>query len=574
MATGSNDSAQCAKSTFTCDGPDALRTESSMKLNQFPRYAQVAHTLWKHRELFSLGEDDELFLEIELSQGDSGAPEELADDLEALGPTYIKLGQLLSGRADLLPRPYLDALARLQDDTEPFEFSEVERIIYEELGVRPSKAFSELEPTPMAAASLGQVHRARLRDGRPVVVKVQRPNVRGQILEDLEMLETIAEGLEGRGDQWRHVDLIGSVADLRRSLLDELDYRREAENLLRLDRTLSKYPHLVVPHPISDFCSGRVLTMDRIDGAKITELHRASLIDLDGDSLVDELFRGYLDQVLVDGFFHADPHAGNLLLTPDRQIAILDLGMVARLPQRFREHLTQLLVAVGEGHGHEVANLALAMGKPFDDFDRETYFQRMEARVDEANEKVMESVQLSEILLDISRIAAETGIRLPRQFVVLGKTIMHLEEVARCLAPELDPRATLRRHSTSLVDNRMREMWSPSAVLSRLMDVKELVEEMPGRVNQLLTTMTESGLRIDVDALDEDILINGFQKIANRVTSGLILAALIIGAAMLMQVPSGFQIFGYPGLAIILFSLAAGGGVMLLWNILQEDRKG
>ena len=545
-----------------------------MKLKQLPRYAEIASLLWKYGRGGMLAVDDELFDDEGVEKtSEAGAPEELASDLEDLGPTFVKLGQVLSTRADLLPRPYLEALARLQDDVGPFDYDEVETIVREELGVRLSKAFSKLEREPLAAASLGQVHCATLRDGRRVVVKVQRPKIRGQIVEDLEILAELAELLDGRSDDWRHFDLPKTVEDLRRSLLAELDYRQEAENLIRLSRSLEKYPRLHVPLPIPDYSTSKVLTMERIDGVKITDLNPVALIDVDGDGLVTELFRAYLDQVLVDGFFHADPHPGNLLLTRDHHIALLDLGMVARVPQRSREKLLRLMVAISDGQGKESARIALAVGEPLDDFDEDAFCQRVENLVEEQGEQSVKPAHVSELLLEVAGIAGEFGMRLPRELIMLGKTLLHLEEIGVRLAPKFDANAVIRSHAASMIDEQMRESSSPSALFSRLMEMKELVEEMPGRLNRLLTKLNDDGLRIDVDALDETLLIEGFQKVANRITSGLILAALIVGAAMLMQVPSELQILGYPALAIVLFLLAAAGGVRLLWTIMRDDRK-
>ncbi len=543
-----------------------------MKLSRFPRYAHVAAVLWKHRSSIQVADDDELFDADRLdTDGDGDGPEELASDLEALGPTFVKLGQLLSTRADLLPEPYLDALSRLQDGLGSFDFNDVERIVQEELGVRMSKAFEMFEDTPIAAASLGQVHRATLRNGREVAVKVQRPDIRATVVADLEMLDELAELLDGRGDTWRHVDLPGTVATLRRSLLDELDYRREAENLVRLDQILERYPLLTVPLPVDDYSSSKVLTMDRIHGVKITNLHPSVLIDIDGEALADQLLRAYLDQMLVDGFVHADPHPGNVLLTQRGTIALLDLGMVARLSHSFREGLLQLLVAVSDGRGDEVAKCALALGRPLDDFDRPGFLGRIESLIDDASHSTLQPARTSALLLGMSRIAAETGLRLPEQFVLLAKTLLQLEDIGATLAPELDVNTVMRRHTASLINEQLREMWSPSTFFTKLVDMKTLVEEMPGRVNTILSDLSKSGLKVNVDAFDETQLISGIQKIANRITSGLILAALIISAAMLMRVPSGFEIFGYPGLAMILLTIAAIGSLRLLWIIRRDD---
>src|ERR1051325_198255 len=245
------------------------------------------------------------------SSDDVATAEDFAHHLERLGPTFVKLGQLLSTRADLLPDPYLAALARLQDDLAPVPFTDVEATGRDELGVRLSKAFLEFDTVPLAAASLAQVHRAVLRDGRVVAVKVQRPGVRTQVADDLEILEAVADLFERYSEAGARYDVRLLVEELRKTILRELDYRVEAENLTLLAQNLERFPRLVVPQPVPDYTTSRVLTMDYVAGTKITDLSPLVLLEFDAADLADVLFEAYLHQVLADGFFHADPHPGN-----------------------------------------------------------------------------------------------------------------------------------------------------------------------------------------------------------------------------------------------------------------------
>ena len=305
---------------------------------------------------------------------------ELAADLEKLGPTFIKLGQLISTRADFVPPAYMEAMARLQDHVEPFPFEEVEAIVAVEVGARLSKAFAEFESTPMAAASLGQVHRAMLRDGRRVAVKVQRPKVRERVADDLEAMQEIAELLDAHTEAGRRYGFAEMVEELRKSLLRELDYRQEAANLRLLGENLRGFSRIVVPQPIEDYSTGRVLTMDYIAGRKVTKVNPLARIDLDGEGLAEELFRAYLQQILVDGFFHADPHPGNVFVTDDGRIALLDLGMTARIGPSLQDRLLKLLLAIAEGQSEKAADTAIQIGKAKEEFD-EMQFRRRIAEV-------------------------------------------------------------------------------------------------------------------------------------------------------------------------------------------------
>ncbi|MEX2272641.1 MAG: AarF/UbiB family protein [Vicinamibacterales bacterium] len=502
-----------------------------------------------------------------------GTPDakELADDLERLGPAYIKLGQLLSTRGDLLPPQYLDALTRLQDKVEPFPFTDVERIVQEELGIRLSKGFESFESTPLAAASLGQVHRAVLRDGRQVAVKVQRPDARAQVAGDLEAFADIADFLDRRTDAGRRMSFSTVLEEFRRTILEELDYRREAQNLLTLKTNLARFTRIFIPAPIDDYTSSRVLTMEFVEGQKITKLSPVVRVDLEGDALAEELFRAYLRQIIIDGFFHADPHPGNVFLTDDGRIALLDLGMVSRISASKQDELLKLLMAVADGRGEQAAEIAMRMGQKLEDFDREAIEKQVVDMVARYQNSRLQDVQAGAIIMQISRIAAMHGMRLPSDLSMLGKALLNLDEVGRTLSPTFDVQASIRRNAADLMQERVRRSLSPAGIFATALEMKQFVEALPGRVNRLLDAVSNNELRVKMEVIDEGALIDGFQKIANRITLGVILAALIIGAAMLMQVETTFTILGYPGLAMLFFLVAAGGGLWLAYSILTGD---
>jgi predicted unusual protein kinase regulating ubiquinone biosynthesis (AarF/ABC1/UbiB family) len=499
--------------------------------------------------------------------------QELANDLEKLGPTFIKLGQLLSTRGDLLPEPYLDALARLQDRIEPFPYEEVEQIISSELGARISKVFPEFEREPQAAASLAQVHRAWLRDGRAVVVKVQRPGVREIIVEDLEALEQVAEFIDAHTETGKRYEFSNLLADLRRSLVRELDFQREAGNLLKLRSSLCEFEQLIVPEPIEDFTTPRVLTMEYIAGKKVTDVSPLRLLEIDGRELSEELFRGYLKQMLVDGFFHADPHPGNVLLTEDDRIALIDLGMVGHIGATFQENLLRLLLAISEGRGDDAADISIRMGEPKPNFDKRDYDHRVANLVARHADAVVSDIDAGQVVLEITRIAADTWFRLPPEFTMIAKTLLNLDRCVYTLAPDFDPNEVIREEATNLLARRLVKSVEPGSVMTQIVEVKEFVERLPTRVNKILDAVGNNELKIGVDAIDERVVLDGLQKIANRITLGLVLASLIVGAALMMRVDTSFRIFGYPGLPTIFFLLAALGAVVLVINIVFYDKK-
>ena len=346
--------------------------KSSLRARHAPRYLAIARLILKHRAAVALPRDrlSDLALDPELGAADtsaetgfllgepSGFANEAAADAEALaaelvrmGPTFVKLGQLLSTRADLLPPEYLAALSGLREEVAPLAPGEPERIVEEELGARVSMVFGSFDPEPIAAASLGQVHRATLRDGRPVAVKVQRPGIRQKALEDMEVIGELAAFLDEHSESVSRFGFADMVSQFRLSLVGELDYRREASNLRLMAAQLSGFERIVVPLPVDDFTTSRILTMDYVEGRSVTSIGPLARVDVDFSVLSEELIGAYLDMVLVQGVFHADPHPGNLLLTTDGRLALIDLGMIARVSPEAQGHLLRLLLAMSSADG-------------------------------------------------------------------------------------------------------------------------------------------------------------------------------------------------------------------------------
>ncbi len=548
----------------------------SLKPERLKRYKDVAVLLMKYGRsdlVKQAGFADDLELD-EHSQAEAAPKaEELADDLERLGPTFIKLGQLLSTRADLLPTPYLEALERLQDEIEPFAYEEVDRIVSSELGVRISKAFGEFDRQPLAAASLGQVHRAYMRDGRAVVVKVQRPNIREQIVDDLESLTEVAEFLDGHTELGKRYDFANMLQSLRTSLLRELDFTLEANNLISFNENLREFDRIIIPEPIEDFCTSRVLTMEYVHGKKITELSPLRLMEIDGPGLARELFRAYLKQILLDGFVHADPHPGNVFLTDEDEIALIDLGMVTRLLPGFRDNLLRLLLAISEGRGEDAADVTIRMGESKDLFNRSEFKHRIAQLVAEHADASLTQLNSGQVVLEITKISADCWFRLPQEFTMVAKALLNLDRVVFMLDPNFEPTAVIRQRAMEILQRNLIQTIQPGNLLGGVVELKEFAEKLPGRVNKILDTIGNNKFKVDVDAIDEKLLVEGLQKVANRVALGLVLAALIVGASMLMRVETSFKILGYPGFAMIFFLFAAIAGLALIINIVATDVK-
>lgn len=500
------------------------------------------------------------------------SPDELADDLEKMGPTFVKLGQLLSSRPDLLPEPYLKALSRLQDNVKPVPFEEIEKVIVSELGVRISKAFSEFDREPLAAASLGQVHKAALRDGRPVVVKVQRPGIRQHIVDELQVLDEITSMLEYTKSGKRY-QIAKIFEEFRKTLINELEYQREAANLTQLSQNLKEFPNIRVPQGIQDYSTRSVLTMDFIPGRKITKVTPLARLDIDGAELADELFRAYLKQVLVDGLFHADPHPGNVFLTQDNKIALLDLGMIGRTTPEMQDQLVKLLVAVSEGKSETAADIAIQISEPTDEFNEKDFRRSITYLIAEQKDNLLKEMDVGKALLALGKSAGENGLFMPTEFTMLGKTLLQLDQVGKTLDPDFNPNESVRRNVSNILNQRMWKSISPGNIAASILDIKDFAGTLPNRLSRILDAVANAELEVKVKAVDASLLLTAFHKIANRITSGLVLAALIIGASLLMQVHTEFTILGYPGFAMLCFIAAAAGGFHLLISIFLHDAK-
>ena len=499
------------------------------------------------------------------------SPEELVEDLKQMGPTYVKLGQLLSTRPDLLPDKYLEALASLQDDLPTIPFEEVREIVEGELGNKISKAFNFFEEEPLASASIGQVHRAELRSGKTVAVKVQRPGIRKKFMEDLNTLEEMA-GLAVKhtevGKKYGFSDVLG---ELRRIMLHELDYLREANNLVTLGINLKEYRRLIVPQPIPDYTTSRVLTMEYVKGKKITSISPLKKTENDYTALVDEFIEAYLKQIVSDGFVHADPHPGNVHLLENEKIALIDLGMVAQFTRKMKDHLLRLLLGLSKNDGEEIADNLLNMSEITENATQKEFRRHISIMVQESSHSTAQDMQTGKLLIQMNRSAAMNGIHLPVEVNILGKILLNMDQIIAFLAPEYDLREAVRRYMNKLLQDKMLNELKPEEIFSVLLDSKKLVENLPDRFDKITDNLAKNEFRIKIDAIDEKRLTDGFQKVANRITLGLIIAAMIVGAAMLMQVPSSFMIFGYPGFAILFFLLAAIVGIYLSYTILFKD---
>ena len=500
-----------------------------------------------------------------------GNPEQFVTDLESLGPTFVKLGQMLSTRPDMVPVEFATALERMQENVAPIPVERVAAIIEKELGASVSKLFASFDPVPLGCASIAQVHRAELHDGRQVAVKVQKPEVAAQLRSDLDVLRSFALAADHLTQVGRRVRLRDWLNEFAKTLMQELDYQAEAENLQRFGQHLKPFKPLWVPQPIWDYCSHRVLTMELAQGVRVDMIPDVRRTEQPMAPLAAALIRGYVDQIFVHGEIHADPHPGNLRVTPAGRLAIFDLGMVAHMPPRLRERLLKLLFAAVDGRGEEVADEIIGISTRLEFFDEERYLRETGQII--ARYAANSSFSEGRVVLDLVRIATASGLRTPPELSLLGKALLNLETVCRLLSPDLDTRRIVEKQLQHVMRARLKKSLSAANLASEAMEMQQLLRDGPRKMTDILALLAENRLQMKVTGLEESRLMENLQKIANRVSAGIVTAALILAAAMMMKVDTGWHLFGYPAIAFTVMLIGVFLGLGIILSALIFDRR-
>lgn len=521
----------------------------------------------------SLGTEDFLLPEAattEIEPDVKARAEAFASALKGMGPTYVKFGQLLSTRPDVVPQEYLDALESLQDSLDPFSFADVERIVEEELGARISKAFEHFEATPIAAASLGQVHRATLRDGRDVVVKVQRPNVREQVPRDLEVFSEIATELEKHTEIGRKLNLVASIEQARLSMMNELNYLKEARNSETLRQNLAAFPQIYVPVVVHDYTSSRVLTTELVRGQKVSKLTPLALIEGNYAELAAVVTHAYLKQICVDGIWHSDPHPGNVFVrehpeTGAPQIVLLDFGMVSRISQEFQDEVIKLLLAISSNRGADVASICIRVGEPEERFDVLKFTREVSSLVAAVHDASAKDVNTGQMIFTVIGVAQSNELRVPAELAMLAKTLLHLDAITRKLDADYDPAGVIRDYAEQLIAQKLRQKLHPQNFYPALLDLHQLAVELPHRAHEILNMAAEGKLTLGVKLSQAEELISGMHKIANRITIGVVIAALLVSSSLMMRFA--------PKLALIGYVLASVAAFYLIVSTVIRDRK-
>ncbi|MGW9184485.1 ABC1 kinase family protein [Agromyces sp. NPDC055661] len=501
------------------------------------RYLQIASAFRRHGLGLVVGL---LGLERVLSAGPGGAadaakrasaesPAHLRAALEELGPTFIKLGQLLSTRSDLLPPSFITELAKLQDAAPPVPVDEIRAVIRTELGADPEAIFAAFENRPMASASIGQAHAATLADGTPVVVKVRRPGAVLQVQVDLEILQNLAARAQRTWEFARDIDAVGIVAEFAETIRAELDYLQEARNAERFARDFEDDDGVVIPRISWEHTTSRVLTLERMSGMNVADTAALDEAGVDRDLVARRGAEIVLKMIFEDRFFHADLHPGNLFIRADGTIALIDFGMVGVIGEDLRGQLARLFIAMVRGDADLLTSALIEVTVGTGSVDRVMLRNDLRPFVSRYRLRSVRQTPFARMMADLFAILRSNRVRLPRELVLLFKALLLIEALATRLDPDFRLGESLEPYAERLSWERLRA----SAIARRLgrasIDAGELAFDLPSIVRRLVDVADTGGIQLHLRAAELDPLVGRAERIGNRLVAGMLGAALISG---------------------------------------------
>jgi ubiquinone biosynthesis protein len=477
--------------------------------------------------------------------------------LEELGTTFVKLGQLLSSRPDLLPDIYIHELGKLVDHVQPLPFAPLREAIAEDVGL---EIFASIDEEPLASASIGQIHAALLKNGREVVVKVRRPGIIEQVALDLELLRKTAAIAEKHSSTAQLLQLNALTDDLEQHLNGELNFLEEAHNAELIESVIDEYREdLFVPEVIRPYVTDRVLVMERIQGVKIED-------DLEVDperagELARTFFRAYIRQITVKGVYHADPHRGNVFLTPDGRLALLDFGLIGRLDDDTRTSLALLLLAIAQNRADDVADLIISLSLTTTESDEAGFVHELRRKLPRYQWRPLSDIKTGEGLADLQRLSLQHGIALPTSFALVGKTLSQAESIARSLDLTMDPVEMIRGEGWNVMAQEAERRLEPNQLLAFAFTQLQPLVRLPRRVAQLAQKLESGTVKIGIAPVQLEDFERLLRSTANRVGAAMIVSALLISSALMARVDHT--------LAVVGFLAAAAFGVYMLWRIMR-----
>lgn len=551
-------------------------SQLNMTYQHAKRYKQIVNVIIKYGFGFIIEKLD-LILPKGLNKKDIeedrlSFPKRLVLMFEELGPTFIKLGQILSTRPDILPSEYIEELEKLQDDVESVDFKKIKSEIEEQLGREIDELFLYLEPEPIAAASIGQVHKAVLKDGKKVVIKVKRPGIDKIVRTDLAILLNISRLAENKIPEIRMYEPVEKVMEFAENLKKELDYTLEGWNIERFKQNFLKDDTVYVPEVFWDYTTKKVLTMEYIDGIKINQVDEISKLGLSRKKIAINGAQAIMKQIFINGYFHGDPHPGNILVLKDGRVAFIDFGMMGRIDEYTKQKLAALIVYIIDKNSRGIVDVLLEIGVANKNINLAEFELDIDDIITRYYGKTLEQINMAQLINEMFMLLAKHKITIPSKFTLLLKSIITIEGVGR----ELDPDFDVVEVAKPFVKKIIKQRYNPIKILK---DVRKLLTELnksvlllPQVVEDISDKLKNESIKLDFETKGSEKILFELNKMVNRLVFALIVASLIIGTSLVVQANIGPFLYDFPILAVLSFAAAGILGIGLIFSILRSGR--
>ncbi|MBI5187453.1 MAG: AarF/ABC1/UbiB kinase family protein [Nitrospirae bacterium] len=503
-------------------------------------------------------------------------PERLRMAFAELGPSFIKLAQLLSSRPDLITKPFADEFKKLQDEVPPFPIEEAKRIIEEETKLPINKIFLEFDDKPVAAASIAQVHHATLIDRSDVIVKVQRPNIREQLETDINIMTTVANLLDKYVPESRFFNPTGIVEEFSKTVKKELDFIEEARNCCRFRRNFENSLDVYIPKMYGEFITEKVLVMERIEGARIDNITGIGAMGLDRRELAKIGINAYFKQILEDGFFHADPHPGNIFAMPNGMIGFMDFGIVGRVSPELREIMANTFLALINKDFDKLIDQYIELGLVPEEIDLSVFRKEFKADLTEFLEPLygltLREINFAEYMDTVTHLAMKHNMKIPSDLLLINKAMLILENIGMELDPNFDFIAAAEPYASKLITQKV----SPSRLYERarknIEEVGDFVTLFPKQMRQIVRKILKDDIHVKLTHIGLDKFIKDMDRSSNRIAFSMVVSAIILSSAVMHATGVGPKIFGMSILAFLTFGFAFLLGIWLIISIIRSGR--
>ncbi len=507
---------------------------------------------------------------------EKGIAERLRKAFEELGPSFVKLAQILSSRPDLITKTFADEFKKLQDEVPPFPYEDVEKIIQEDLERGPDEIFTSIDRTPVAAASIAQVHVAALKDGNSVVVKVQRPRIKDIIETDIHIMRTVAGLMVKYIPETDFFNPAGIVEEFSRTVRKELDFVEEAKNISRFRRNFKDDPDVVIPNTVPHLVSDRIIVMERIEGVRIDDVQGIERFGLDRIEIAKKGAHAYFKMMLDHGFFHADPHPGNIFVLEDGTIGLMDFGIVGWLSPEIMESIAAGLIALVKKDFDALIDEYVHLGLITEDVDIESFKREFKSDIIDflvpLYDMTISEINIAQYLDALTHLAIKHKLKLPPDLLLVNKTMLILDSIGRLL----DPNFNFIGFSETYASRLIRKRYTPFRVAERVQknaaELTDFLIRTPKQFRLLLRRMLKGEFQLNMNIIGLERLMKDIDKSSNRLAFSIIIASILMGSSILVLSGLGERMWGFPVFASFGIALAFILGVWLLISIIRSGR--